>query len=126
MRLEVGKTYIDNEGYKVKVVAYEPEILLDLPYIAVVLLPSLFRWYAEDGISTYKGARLREMNEWEDFKKDDPVMIRSPGSDWSKRYFSHVRGGFPYVFMEGKTSWTARDTILVLECRHPTEEELNS
>ena len=68
---------------------------------------------------------LVEASEWDDFKKDDKVMVSSDGVVWNKRYFSHVdTDGRPWAFSSGETSWTAGSAMPWKLCRRPTPEEL--
>lgn len=69
---------------------------------------------------------LIEVSPWEDFKIDEPVMVRNTiGKNWIRRYFAGVKHGTPTTFEGGKTSWpSAGLTSHWDECRRPTEEEL--
>ena len=69
---------------------------------------------------------LVEVSPYEDFKKDDKVMVSEDGIIWYKRYFSHATVKGAYVFDNGNTSWTEPngDTTNWLYCRKPTQEEL--
>ena len=68
---------------------------------------------------------LIEVSPYEDFKKDDKVMVSHDGTGWVKRYFSHEENGVPYVFQDGMTSWSNNYSTVGWEfCRKPTQEEL--
>lgn len=68
---------------------------------------------------------LIEISPYEDFKKDDKVMVSQNGEIWYKRYFSHVDvKGIPYCFGDGMTSWNSGYTTGWEYCRKPTQEEL--
>ncbi len=68
---------------------------------------------------------LIEVSPYEDFKKDDKVMVSQNGEIWYKRYFSHVNvEGIPYCFGDGMTSWNSEYTTDWEYCRKPTQEEL--
>lgn len=67
---------------------------------------------------------LIEVSHYEDFKKDDKVMVSHNGTGWFKRYFSHEENGVPYTFPDGKTSWSDYSTVGWEFCRKPTQEEL--
>lgn len=69
---------------------------------------------------------LIEVSPYEDFKKDDKVMVSEDGIIWYKRYFSHATVKGAYVFDNGNTSWTEPngDTTNWPYCRKPTQEEL--
>lgn len=77
---------------------------------------------------------LVEVSPFEDFKIDEPVMVRdAPEEQWSRAYFAGVgrNSGSPTVWPSGKTSWTAVNNqcceyrIAYNECRRPTPEELS-
>jgi hypothetical protein len=72
---------------------------------------------------------LIEVSPYDDFKIDDPVMVRinSNSTRWERRYFAGVStDGLPMAFNEGATSWSAQDRSTIwCECRRPTPEELN-
>jgi len=68
---------------------------------------------------------LIEVKKWDQFKIDDPVMVRTNSEHWSKRYFAGVDEGKPTTFLSGATSWSKEGGICYWrECRKPTEEEL--
>lgn len=67
---------------------------------------------------------LVEVSPYEDFKKDDKVMVSRDGTKWIKRYFSHEENGVPYIFNNGNTSWSSRYSKAWEFCRKPTQEEL--
>lgn len=67
---------------------------------------------------------LVEVSPYEDFKKDDKVMVSINGTGWVKRYFSHEENGVPYTFPDGMTSWSGYSTVGWEFCRKPTQEEL--
>lgn len=74
----------------------------------------------------YKDQTLVEISPYENFKKDDPVMVSDSGNNWYKRYFSHVENGTPFAFIDGATSWSkTAGAETWAYCRRPTEEELN-
>ena len=65
------------------------------------------------------------VTEWDDFKVDDPVMVRIKGCNWIKSHFKEVNGyGKPTSFQDGSTSWTSRGYFMSDECRRPTKEEI--
>ena len=71
---------------------------------------------------------LVEVSEWDDFKIDDPVMVRdSENGPWFKRYFAGVNHGKPSVWCAGATSWSSEssdDFVYWKQFRKPTAEEL--
>ena len=64
---------------------------------------------------------------WEDFKIDEPVMVRNYDYDWVKAYFAGVdENGEPTAYDDGMTSWTAGGCKTYWhQCRKPTPEELS-
>jgi len=71
---------------------------------------------------------LVEATEWDDFKVDEPVMVRgNENADWCKRYFAGISSaGWPMAWNEGYTSWLADGKTAWGYCRRPTKEELNA
>jgi hypothetical protein len=71
---------------------------------------------------------LVEVTEWDDFKIDDPVMVRDwEDTPWFKRHFARVENNNPTVWRNGTTSWSAESTADVVYWKHirkPTAEEL--
>ena len=71
---------------------------------------------------------LIEVRPYEDFKKDEPVLVRQDENHlWGKRHFSHVgSNGLAYCFVFGRTSWTNSSGITTAWnfFRRPTPEEL--
>jgi hypothetical protein len=88
----------------------------------------VYAFYA-DGRFSFSGdddLNLVEVSIYEDFKKDERVMVRSAGEEfWVRRYFSHAIDDTPYTFASGQTSWTSSGPVVSWhECRRPTPEEL--
>lgn len=73
---------------------------------------------------------LVEVKPYDDFKVDDPVMVRDDGDTaWRCRYFAGVDGyGKPMTWVHGSTSWSVmgQGTTDWDQCRRPTSEELKS
>ena len=71
---------------------------------------------------------LIEIVPYDDFKIDDPVMVKSDGAVWLRRYFAGVdTEGSPTTFNYGATSWSTvgRDNPQRWKyCRRPTPKEL--
>lgn len=72
---------------------------------------------------------LIEVNPYEDFKIDEPVMVRDvEGADWVRGHFAGLNpSGHPTTFAEGTSKWTAKDNGFIYTwvfCRRPTPEEL--
>ena len=45
--------------------------------------------------------------DWNEVKKDDPILVSDDGFNWCKRYFAEYRNGV-YAWNEGATSWSAK------------------
>jgi hypothetical protein len=72
---------------------------------------------------------LIEVTPYDDFKIDEPVMVRcheDAANLWVKRYFAGVMSGQPSTWDFGATSWSADNGNRSRwdECRRPTPEEL--
>jgi len=90
-------------------------------------------WYTDEGIDKDDASNfdLVEVSPYDDFRVDDPVMVRDKFHYWYRRHFAGVdRDGIPKVFSRGCTSFTtdrfAGDDEYEIwnECRRPTDEEL--
>ena len=69
------------------------------------------------------------VSEWDEFIIDEPVMVKNRDNEpWLRRYFAGVdfEHGHPTAWMNGKTSWTAESRSPWIQCRKPTQEELES
>lgn len=85
-----GAVYDDN----VKVPYWRPEIWTSMGF------------YNTNGIR--HDDDLVEYNPYSSFKPDDPVFYQNCNGDfWRKGHFSHVKNGIPYVFKDGRTSFTS-------------------
>jgi hypothetical protein len=68
---------------------------------------------------------LVEVSPWDDFKVDEPVMVRDGDLErWVERHFAHTSDGLAYTWADGGTSWSTCCKIGWLHCRRPTPEEL--
>lgn len=54
-------------------------------------------------VSEYKEPEV----DWSKVPVDTPVLVSHDGKKWSRRHFSRVVNGIPYIWMYGSTSWTA-------------------
>ena len=84
--------------------------------------------YYED--KAFSNNDLVEVSEWDDFKIDDPVMVRQTEEEhWTKRYFAGVKIDKPTTWQNGATSWSAMSTnhfVYWNFIRKPTAEELSN
>ena len=72
---------------------------------------------------------LIEINEYDDFEIDEPVMVRnSTNTGWNRRYFAGIdENNEPTTYRNGETKWTNLESYVAWNyCRRPTKEELNS
>ena len=63
---------------------------------------------------------------WDNFKEDDPVLVKTTNSHWITAHFKEISAeGTPRTFPLGTTSWTSNNRFDEWdECRRPTEEEI--
>ena len=129
--ISLDKKYKTRCGYPVRILCVDRN---DPEYPVVALIngkdSECLTSFSSKGMfvdeSTKHDFDLVEVSPYEDFKKDDKVMVSEDGIIWYKRYFSHATVKGAYVFDNGNTSWTEPngDTTNWLYCRKPTQEEL--
>lgn len=71
---------------------------------------------------------LIEVSPYDDFRIDDPVMVRdNPFAPWERRHFAGITtAGEVNTFANGRTSWSdVGDMKSWHEARRPTPEELS-
>ena len=70
---------------------------------------------------------LIEVTPYDDFKEDDLCVVWNEEMTKIFRYFALVKGNLPYVFDDGKTSFTASPyPVNWPNCRKATEEEIKT
>lgn len=78
-------------------------------------------------VCQYCEEQLVEVKPYEDFKVDQPVMVRNSLEQlWKRRYFAGVSNtGLPMTFPDGNTSWSSSGIgkISWFECRLPNPED---
>ena len=81
--------------------------------------------YVEDEESALD---LIEVTPYDDFKEDDLCVVWTDENEVKEfRYFALVKGNLPYVFGNGKTSFTASPyPVNWPNCRKATEEEIKT
>jgi len=132
MKIEMGKKYRTKDGRSVRILCTD---LIDDIFTVVAAVKDNDEEYVErytnDGRywSCEKSHRdLVEVTEWDDFKVDEPVMVRdSEDTPWMQFHFAGVSdNGVPTVFAGGATSWSSSPDFCLYfrHCRRPTEEEL--
>lgn len=125
--ISMDKKYKTRCGYPVRILCVDCKDE-HWPVIA------LFEAEDSEGVMRYSstgvaGGGLRnydliEVSPYEDFKKDDKVMVSANGKTWYKRHFAYEEDHLAYAYDCGETSWTANDTSCWDYCRKPTQEEL--
>lgn len=72
--------------------------------------------------------RLVEVSPYDDFKIDEPVMVRDDERHtWKPAYFAGARDDEAQAFSEGATKWSSNTrSVGWNQCRRPTAEELAS
>lgn len=128
-KITMDKKYRTRCGYPARVICID----MKYPKRSVVALidrergESIYSFTPEGKFSTGSDdLDLIEVSPWEDFKKDDKVMVSNDGKNWEKRYFSHIEDGKPWCYYDGFSSWTTigGSTFVWNYCRKPTQEEL--
>ena len=137
MKLEVGKTYINERCNKVRIICTDYKtkqgrwgigVEEDGEWERINTFTLDGKFFDKDGI--YADLNLiREWSEWEGFQIDEPVMVRnSDDCSWKPAHFAGTtKNGRPLTFANGMTSWSndivERSTWH--QCRRPTPEELS-
>jgi hypothetical protein len=130
--IDIKKKYRTRNGETVTLISDQGRSG-DLKIIGYIDAETALTFWKSDGKfskdSVYCEIDLIEVGQYDDFKKDDPVIVSNGGPEWHcwRRYFSHVDlDGLPCTFNDGRTSWVAsqKDTTAWTTCRKPTAEEL--
>lgn len=126
MKIEMTKTYKTKSGLPVRILCVDR---LNTLYPVVALVSDTVIEFRSDGVSDrwVEKLDLVEVSPYDDFKIDEPVMVRGANDmDWRRMYFAGIdKDGYAAVWDCGATSWTARGgRHSCFECRRPTEEEL--
>jgi hypothetical protein len=117
--IEMHKNYITRVGVPARILCVDRNHETH-PVVALILwemcegadLSSIPNTFTADGFyespenpSKYD---LLEYNPWEDFKIDEPVLVRNaPNEEWRKRHFAGVENGVPTTWLSGATSWVS-------------------
>jgi len=127
--IEIGKKYRTTDGTKVRRILCVDRSHVVYPVVAELVTGEITT-HTLDGVSSgLRDYALVEVKPYEDFKIDEPVMVRRVyGDPWVRRHFAGVNAdGKPTTWDYGKTSWSREpyNQISVWdECRRPTAEEL--
>lgn len=126
--ITLDKKYKTRCGYPVRVLCVDRN---DPTYPVVVLVGypggDLVDCYCKTGVlneGEVHDLDLIEVSPYEDFKKDDKVMVSSDGQQWYKRYFAYELEGIAYCWNDSMGSWTADKVVSWSFCRKPAQEEL--
>lgn len=81
---------------------------------------SIYGSYYDDSEDTLD---LIEVQPWDGFKIDDPVLVSDDGLNWEKGYFAGLdEEGNPLTFPYGGTSWSSDGCEFVWEyCKKPEQ-----
>lgn len=127
--IDVGKKYRTRSGRPARVICTDIKdtrrpviaaITCCNDYEEVHAFTARGTFYQSDKTHDYD---LIEVDPYEDFKTDDPVLVRDEeDGEWEKRHFSHSKNGKPYTFMSGCTSWTSSGgTVTWNYCKGPKQ-----
>lgn len=121
LKLETGKTYIDAEGRKVRIVCTDRKHRDG--YSCMGLVKTGYQdhenvWnYKHDGYGNGTGEDLiREYDPLEDLPVDTPVWVRDyPEEKWNPRHYAGYKDehGKYAAFKDGKTSHSNLDNLMV-------------
>ena len=129
--ISMDKKYKIRRGHTVRVLCVDAT-KDDYPVVALVYGEA--KHYRKNGSTScfYKSdLDLIEVSEYDDFKIDDPVMVKDTYMvTWLRRHFAGLDDcGVPRVFAGGITSWSSLNNDDVQywdQIRKPTEEELKT
>ena len=131
--ISMDKVYKTKSGLPVRVICVDA--ITSCPVLALIKQTQdaeQLHSYAPDGQHYYKSDYdLVEYNPLNDFKLDDPIMVRLRIADpWVYRHFAGIENGKPTTFINGLTSFSNKEkncpaTTWYLY-RKPTIEELAS
>lgn len=142
-KISMDKKYKTANGLPARVICIDRNHK-SFPVIALVTIPTQggtvesHSVYTAYGKYWYDGPAdendLVEITEFDEFKIDDPVMVRyDENSPWVRRYFAGVdEHGKAQTWIDGMTSWTAMGDSEDLRkttwdhCRRPLHEEMQN
>lgn len=113
--IEKHKKYKTRDGRPVKIICTDRKYVL--PVVALVTNRDGHRvltCYSSKGESFdcmfSDLLELVEVQPWEDFKIDDPVLVSDDEVSWEKRHFAGINEeGMPLAFQDGCTSWSSSE-----------------
>ena len=130
-KIDMNKKYRTRCGYPVRVLCTDMKsgkyTVVALVYTMLGETPICFTEFGFEVYNQEGNYDLIEVSPWEDFKKDDKVMVSEDGEKWFRRYFAYEKDGVVYTYRDGTTSWTvdAEEYVATWNyCRKPTKEEM--
>lgn len=128
-KIDINKKYKTRKGDPVRILCTDRKTeRFKYPVIALITFDNneICSTYSEFGeySSEDHDLDLIEVQPWEDFKIDDPVLVSKDGVEWHKRHFAGCddSNGYPMAFNNGWTSFTAEDSTYVTPwkyCKKP-------
>lgn len=108
LKLEAGKTYIDADGRKVRIICTD-KTGVGAPCLGLVDFDGqeAINSYEKDGTGPTKCALVREYDPLEKLPVDTPVWVRDdPDREWEPRHYAGYKDehGLYVAFTDGKTS----------------------
>jgi hypothetical protein len=130
--IEMEKKYKTSEGQPVRILCVDgPDCVYPVVgYIEGSASEQIICWMADGqyNVNNHSGMDLVETSPWDDFQRDEPVMVKDQGAAWVRRYFSHIDDkNRPCTFIDGTTSWSTylkHNTNSWDCCRRPTPDEM--
>lgn len=117
----MNKKYRTRDGNAARILV--TDLVTDTPYKVLAAVTGddgqeICFSYTIDGkfyYSTSSGSDLVEFTPWDDFKVDDPVLVKNLDDNyWVKRYFAGVdANGDPTTWYSGATSWSTSTQSIV-------------
>ena len=121
LKLETGKTYIDADGRKVRIICTDKgvdRVIEGAPCVGLVdwgLYEAIYS-YGKDGAGLNSSDLVREYDPLEKLPVDTPVWVRDdPGGEWRPRHYAGYKdeSGRYVTFMDGKTSHSNKDDPMI-------------
>lgn len=118
LKLEAGKTYIDADGRKVRIICTD-RTGMGAPCLGLVDLDGqeAINSYEKDGTGLDYCDLVREYDPLEDLTVDTPVWVRDyPDEVWTPRHYAGYKDehGRYVAFMDGKTSHSSENGLTIV------------
>lgn len=123
--ISMDKKYKTRDGRDVRILCTDAPG--DYPVVGLINNVLVHSWTSNGAFNrdpSLGPSDLIEVNEWEDFKIDEPVMVSNTGDPCVRRHFAGIKDGKPTVWDAGATRWTANRWRSWDHFRRPTPEEL--